>query len=246
MLDFPAFPWIMFEPLRRAFDNAVEETVGFLILHQALAEAANRPIGDIEPDEWATMLDNPEIMSRFETQYAADETLQEVVSSQFERIEEEFTTSLSLGRVDLALFTDEELAVGIAWYEHESEKAEDEGDNEEEETDSLMLLTIRSSAEALKYLNTPARRQRWLERLKQAETRESWPGKIRAGLRLFGNILADPPQSEEPDRLLLSAYIGELSKEDDRLSIGSSEAQVQLTRVQEIKERLERGEPPLS
>jgi hypothetical protein len=246
MLDFPPFPWEMFEPVRRAFDDVVGQTLSYIILHQSVAEAAGRSAEDIEPDEWGSLLEDPEVMRRLEAKWETDEVLQEVMDSQYEKFEEAFTRSLLGGQLDLALFADEELAVGIAYYEHALGQTEVDKLDRSEESYGLTHLMVKASTDALRDLSTPARRQRWLEHLEQARTAKAGPPDIEMGLRILGDDLSNPPDPEGPTQFLLSAYLGELYKRGAQLATDSSTAAHQRARVQEIKERLERGESPLT
>jgi hypothetical protein len=246
MLDFPPFPWEMFEPVRRAFDAVVGQTLSYIILHQSVAEAAGRSAEDIEPDEWGSLLEDPEVMRRFEAKWETDEILQEVMDSQYEKFEEAFTQSLFAGQLDLALFDDEELAVGIAYYEHALDQTTADELDGSEEPYGLARLMVRASVDALRDLYTPARRQRWLEHLEQTRTAKARSPDVETGLRILYDDLSVPPDPESPTRFLLSAYLGELYKMNAQLAADSSTATHQRARIREIKERLERGEPSLT
>ena len=245
MLDFPLFPWMLFEPVRQAFDDVIQRTLNFVMLHQAIAEAAGQPIINLPPDEVADLLADPDIASRLEARYETDEMLREAMNLEFDRFERAFMKRLFTGQVDLALFTTEELAVGLAWYEHEMDKADIEEADEEEESEEKVRLIFKALSDALSYLNTPDRRQQWLARLEQAQTEKTWSPDTEAGLGLLRSMLSNPPPAESPNRLLLSAYMGELRKLDERLSTDSNEVQAQEALVAQIRERLRRGEAPL-
>ena len=245
MLDFPLFPWMLFEPVRQAFDDVIQRTLNFVMLHQAIAEAAGQPIINLPPDEVADLLADPDIASRLEARYETDEMLREAMNLEFDRFERAFMKRLFTGQVDLALFTTEELAVGLAWYEHEMDKADIEEADEEEESEEKVRLIFKALTDALSYLNTPDRRQQWLARLEQAQTEKTWSPDTEAGLGLLRSMLSNPPPAESPNRLLLSAYMSELRKLDERLSTDSNEVQAQEALVAQIRERLRRGEAPL-
>jgi len=245
MLDFPLFPWMLFEPVRQAFDDVIQRTLNFVMLHQAIAEAAGQPIINLPPDEVADLLADPDIASRLEARYETDEMLREAMNLEFDRFERAFMKRLFTGQVDLALFTTEELAVGLAWYEHEMDKADIEEADEEEESEEKVRLIFKALSDALSYLNTPDRRQQWLARLEQAQTEKTWSPDTEAGLGLLRSMLSNPPPAESPNRLLLSAYMSELRKLDERLSTDSNEVQAQEALVAQIRERLRRGEAPL-
>ena len=245
MLDFPPFPWMLFEPVRQAFDDVIQRTLNFVMLHQAIAEAAGQPIINLPPDEVADLLADPDIASRLEARYETDEMLREAMNLEFDRFERAFMKRLFTGQVDLALFTTEELAVGLAWYEHEMDKADIEEADEEEESEEKVRLIFKALSDALSYLNTPDRRQQWLARLEQAQTEKTWSPDTEAGLGLLRSMLSNPPPAESPNRLLLSAYMSELRKLDERLSTDSNEVQAQEALVAQIRERLRRGEAPL-
>ncbi len=245
MLDFPPFPWMLFEPVRQAFDDVIQRTLNFVMLHQAIAEAAGQPIINLPPDEVADLLADPDIASRLEARYETDEMLREAMNLEFDRFERAFMKRLFTGQVDLALFTTEELAVGLAWYEHEMDKADIEEADEEEESEEKVRLIFKALTDALSYLNTPDRRQQWLARLEQAQTEKTWSPDTEAGLGLLRSMLSNPPPAESPNRLLLSAYMSELRKLDERLSTDSNEVQAQEALVAQIRERLRRGEAPL-
>jgi hypothetical protein len=248
ILDFPAFPWMLFEPVCQAFDDMVQHTLSFVMIQHTIAEAAGQPVADLTTDELTDLLANPEIMNRLQTQYETDEMLRETMDLEFDRFEEAFMDRLYTGQVDLALFTTEELAVGLAWYEHEMDTSNIiEETGEEEESEEKARLILKTLSDALSYLNTPDRRQQWLARLEQVKTKKTWSPDTKAGLELLRSILSNPPMPEGPERLLLSAYMGELFKMDDRLgTTDSSETQAQETQIQQIRERLERGEAPLT
>jgi hypothetical protein len=246
MLDFPPFPWVMFEPVSQALDEVTAQTLDLIVLGQSIAEAAGRSAADIGPDEWSGLLKDPEVASGLEALYEANEILQETMERGFERVEKALTRRVSTGQFDLGLFSAEELALGVAWYEHERAEAEVEPTDEDEESDQQGRLVVEASANALRYINAPDRRQRWVDRLEKAITERAWPPDIEAGLRILSNELFDPPDPEGPERLLLLVYIGELFNMDDRLSTDPQATQDQGARIEEIRERLEKGEPPLT
>jgi len=245
MLDFPPFPWMLFEPVHQAFDDVIQHILNFVTLRQAIAEAVGQPIIDLPPGEVTDLLADPDIASRLEARYETDEMLREAMNLEFDRFERAFMKRLFTDQVDLALFTTEELAVGLAWYEHEMDKADLEESDEEEESEKKVRLIFKALTDALSYLNTPDRRQQWLARLEQAQTEKTWSPDTEAGLGLLRSILSNPPPAESPNRLLLSAYMGELRKLDERLSTDSNEVQAQEALVVQIRERLRRGEAPL-
>jgi hypothetical protein len=246
MLDWPLFPWALFEPVHRAFEDVLEQSFSLALLYKALAKAAGRPIKDIGPDEWQSLLQDPEIVRRFEAEYKDDEAFQKMLENQIQKIEGAFADSLFQDRVDLGLFDDEELAVGLAWYERECGQAADErGEDEDAKSDGRPQPTIRATASALSYLNTPARRQRWLERLERLEPQEHWPSEIEDGLRLLKEMLAVPGQPEQPEHPLVAVYLVEMVRMSRRLQVDSSENEEQEERIREIQARLDRGEPPL-
>jgi len=245
MLDFPPFPWMLFEPVHQAFDDVIQHILNFVTLRQAIAEAVGQPIIDLPPGEVTDLLADPDIASRLEARYETDEMLREAMNLEFDRFERAFMKRLFTGQVDLALFTTEELAVGLTWYEHEMDKADLEESDEEEESEKKVRLIFKALTDALSYLNTPDRRQQWLARLEQAQTEKTWSPDTEAGLGLLRSMLSSPPPAESPNRLLLSAYMGELRKLDERLSTDSNEVQAQEALVVQIRERLRRGEAPL-
>ncbi|RLC63169.1 MAG: hypothetical protein DRI48_08740 [Chloroflexi bacterium] len=245
MLDFPPFPWMLFEPVHQAFDDVIQHILNFVTLRQAIAEAVGQPIIDLPPGEVTDLLADPDIASRLEARYETDEMLREAMNLEFDRFERAFMKRLFTGQVDLALFTTEELAVGLTWYEHEMDKADLEESDEEEESEKKVRLIFKALTDALSYLNTPDRRQQWLARLEQAQTEKTWSPDTEAGLGLLRSMLSNPPPAESPNRLLLSAYMGELRKLDERLSTDSNEVQAQEALVVQIRERLRRGEAPL-
>ena len=245
MLDFPPFPWMLFEPVHQAFDDVIQHILNFVTLRQAIAEAVGQPIIDLPPGEVTDLLADPDIASRLEARYETDEMLREAMNLEFDRFERAFMKRLFTGQVDLALFTTEELAVGLTWYEHEMDKADLEESDEEEESEKKVRLIFKALTDALSYLNTPDRRQQWLARLEQAQTEKTWSPDTEAGLGLLRSILSNPPPAESLNRLLLSAYMGELRKLDERLSTDSNEVQAQEALVVQIRERLRRGEAPL-
>ena len=245
MLDFPPFPWMLFEPVHQAFDDVIQHILNFVTLRQAIAEAVGQPIIDLPPGEVTDLLADPDIASRLEARYETDEMLREAMNLEFDRFERAFMKRLFTGQVDLALFTTEELAVGLTWYEHEMDKADLEESDEEEESEKKVRLIFKALTDALSYLNTPDRRQQWLARLEQAQTEKTWSPDTEAGLGLLRSMLSNPPPAESPNRLLLSAYMSELRKLDERLSTDSNEVQAQEALVVQIRERLRRGEAPL-
>jgi len=125
------------------------------------------------------------------------------------------------------------------------DKADLEESDEEEESEKKVRLIFKALTDALSYLNTPDRRQQWLARLEQAQTEKTWSPDTEAGLGLLRSMLSNPPPAESPNRLLLSAYMSELRKLDERLSTDSNEVQAQEALVAQIRERLRRGEAPL-
>jgi len=246
MLDQPAFPWLLFGPVQRAFDDMTQDLLGLVVLHQALAEAAGRQSEDLSPDEWEKLLADPEVMRRFDDLYESDEMLQDVIDLQIEKIEDQVSRRLYNGEIELGLFDDQELLLGLAWQDHEIEKAEEEGaDDEKEELKAWASLTITAAMETLTYLCTPERQQRWAERLEQVIAGQHWERDVKTGLNYLLNMLQDPELSEAPGRLFVAAYLSELRRMEGRLATDSSEAEAQEARVQQLKERLARGEPPL-
>jgi len=245
MLDFPPFPWVMFEPVRQAFDDVIERAVDSIVLRQSVAEAAGRSVADIGPDEWGRLLKDPEVASRFGALYETNELVQETMARGFERVDKAFMRHIATGQSDLAVFSAKELALGIAWYEHERDQVEAEPADQDEESEQGGRLIIEASASALCYINTPDRRQQWLDRLEQIRSTRAWPPEIEMGLTMLSQELADPPDPERPERLLL-IYLGELFRMDDQLSADPGASQDQVALIQEIGERLEKGEPPLT
>lgn len=246
LLNGPLFPWMMFEPVRRAFDDLLAQSLRLALVYQTLAKAAGRPATDIGPDEWQNLLQDPEIASRFEAEYKDDEVFQEILEDQIRKIENAFADSLFRDRVDLGLFDDEEIAVGLAWYEHErGQDAKEEDEDEDAESDEQPSLAIRATLSALSYLNTPARRQRWLERLERLEPQEHWPSEIEGGLSLFKEMLTTPGLPERPEHPLMAVYLAEMVEWSRRLEVDSSENEEQKKLIQEIQARLDREEPPL-
>ncbi|MCR4407881.1 MAG: hypothetical protein NUW24_13345 [Anaerolineae bacterium] len=241
-LDLPLFPWSLFTPLTRAFDSLVRQTLDFTILGHAIARAANLDAEAQIPENWPELLENPEILSRFEAQCETDETLQEVIDDLFDQMCDALNQSLLNGETDLKLFTAEELAVGLAWYGYETEKRAGM-----EDTNESKVRTIYETARsALDYLNVPDRRQRWLDRLEQNLVTKTWAPNLRDGLQFFKTELAQPPIPDDPEPELLYAYIGELVHLSKRLNRDDSpEVQAQKELLQEMAARLERGEPPL-
>jgi len=142
----------------------------------------------LPPGEVTDLLADPDIASRLEARYETDEMLREAMNLEFDRFERAFMKRLFTGQVDLALFTTEELAVGLTWYEHEMDKADLEESDEEEESEKKVRLIFKALTDALSYLNTPDRRQQWLARLEQAQTEKTWSPDTEAGLGLLRSI----------------------------------------------------------
>ncbi len=248
MLDQPVFPWLLFGPVQRAFDNMTEDLLGLVVLHQALAQAAGRQTEDISPEEWEKLLSDPEVMRRFGDLYESDEILQDVVDLHFDKIEDAVSRRLYNGEIELGLFDDQELILGLAWHDYETEKTEEESVDDEEEEEELKTwarLTIKAAVETLTYLSTPERQQRWAERLEQAIASQHWEQDVQTGLNYLLNMLQAPDLSEAPGRLFVATYLSELRRMEEWLATDSSETEAQEARVQQFKERLARGEPPL-
>ena len=193
MLDFPPFPWVMFEPVRQAFDDVIERVVDSIVLRQSVAEAAGRSMADIGPDEWGRLLKDPEVASRFGALYETNEMVRETMARGLERVDKAFIRHIATGQKDLALFSAKELALGIAWYEYERGQAGAEPADQDEESEQGGRLIIEASAGALRYINTPDRRQQWLDRLEQIKSTRAWPPEIEMGLTILSQELADPP-----------------------------------------------------
>ena len=247
LLDFPAFPWMLFAPLVKAFQDTERRIISMVLIYNYIGKAAGRPVDDLSPEELSNLLRDPQIASYIEAQYEKDEDLREFLDREFERAEEEFMELLFTNQIHLGLFTFEELALGIAWSNKALEEADlTEGEIQEEiEEKKTAEILFRACFEALSYLHKPDRRQQWLHRLEQADKGATLSRKAQAALKLLHSALSDPDYAEYPDRMLLCAYIGEVNKLQDQLSTSSSpEAQAQWALVQQIEDRLKAGEPP--
>jgi len=69
-------------------------------------------------------------------------------------------------------------------------------------------VIYEASRKALTYLNTPDRRQRWLNRLEQNLGTKTWTPDLRVGLQFLKSELSQPSTPDDPGELLLHAYIG--------------------------------------
>jgi len=245
MLDFPAFPWVMFGPVRQAFDDAVREFTGSLLIHMAVAEAAGVPFAELAPGQSANLLADPNVRQRLEALYEQDEMFREVLDSQFDQVYDEFLDDLLDGDLTLGLFTAEELLLLSALIDHQRQLTESGPAPSDEEASASGTLEV--AQQTLQMLNTPERRQRWRDRIAQLEADgEELSGPMRAVLLLFRGPLTEPVEDDALIPLLISAYVGETrlqekcAESDPALS---EELEETFTR---ILERLERDEPPLT
>jgi hypothetical protein len=244
MLDFPAFPWVMFGPVRQAFDDAVREFTGSLLLDMAVAEAAGVPFAEFAPGQAADLLQDPNVQQRLEALYEQDEMLREVLDSQFDQAYDEFLDGLFNGDLTLGLFTVEELILPSALIYYQRQLTESEpGPSDEEASASENVQAVQR---AIQMLNTPERRQRWRARIAQLEADgKKLSGPMRAVLLLFRGALTEPVEDDALMPLLIAAYVGELDLQQERAEADPAldeELEGAFTRM---LERLERDEPPL-
>ena len=244
MLDFPAFPWVMFGPVRQAFDDAVREFTGTLMINMAVAEAAGVPFAELAPGQAAKLLEDPIVQQRFEALCEQDEMLREAMDSQFDQAYDEFMEDLFNGDLTLGLFTAEELMLSSALIYRQRQLTESEPEPSDEEASASG--TVQAVQQALQTLNTPERRQRWRARIAQLEADgEKLSGPMQAALLLFREALTEPIEDDALMPLLIAAYVGEIGLQEKRAEADpalSEELEETFTR---ILERLERDEPPL-
>jgi len=244
MLDFPAFPWVMFGPVRQAFDDAVREFIGSLLMDMALAEAAGVPVTELTSEKASSLMADPAVQQRFRAIYEQDETLREALDTQFDNAYGEFLEALFNGDLTLGLFTVEELLLLSALIYRQRQLAGSEPEPSEEEP--MADEIVQAAQRALQILNTPERRQRWQDRIAQLEADgEELSGPMQGVLLLFREALIEPIEDDALMPLLTAAYVGEIELQQERAESDpalSEELEETFTR---ILERLERGEPPL-
>lgn len=249
ILDFPAFPWMLFTPLTEAFQNIVQQILSMVTIYHYIAEAVDHPVDDLSPEELLNLLNDPKVASHIESLYEEDEVLREFLDSQFERVEDELVQSLLTNQIHLGLFTFEELALGIAWSNKTLEEAGITDDEiqymgKEVQEDSAKVV-FKACFEALSYLYRPEQREQWRHRLEQAEKGARLSREAQVASKFIRPTLSDPEYADSPDQLLLCAYIGEMNRLQEQLSTSDSpEAQAQLALIQQIEDRLKAGEPP--
>ncbi|MBC7248814.1 MAG: hypothetical protein H5T62_00890 [Anaerolineae bacterium] len=240
ILDFPAFPWMLFTPLTEAFRNTVQQILSMVTIYHYIAEAVGHPVDDLSPEELMNLLNDPKVASYIEELYEEDETLREFLDSQFERAEDELIDLLFTNQIHLGLFTFEELALGIAW----SDKTLEEAGITDDEIQYTQVV-LEACFETLSHLYTPEQREQWRHRLEQAEKEARFSREAQVALKVVLPTLSDPEYADAPSHLLLCAYIGEINRLQEQLSTSDSpEAQAQLALIQQIKDRLKAGEPP--
>jgi len=244
MLDFPAFPWVVFGPVRQAFDDAVREFTGSLLLDMAVAEAAGVPFSELAPGQAADLLADPNVRQRLEALYEQDEMLREVLDSQFDQAYDEFLDDLLNGDLTLGLFTAGELILPSALIEHQRQLTESEpGPTAEEASTSENVQAVQR---ALQMLNTPERRQRWRDRIAQLEgDGEELSGSMRAVLLLFRGALTEPIEDDALMPLLIAAYVGEIDLQQKRAESDPALSEELEEIFNRILKRLEHDEPPL-
>lgn len=242
MLDFPAFPWVIFGPVNQAFDDAVRELTGSVMIDAAVAEAAGIPTAELTPEKAANLLADPAMQQRLEALFGQDEMLKEVVDSQFDQVYNEITDELFDGEMTLGLFTAEELLLLGAFLHHQRQLTEPEPTDEEASASGV----VQAAQRAFQTLNTPERRQRWRARLAQIEAEgDELPGSMKGALLLFHDALTEPVEDDYLESWFIAAYVGEMGLQQERAEADpalNEELEETFTRM---LERLERGEPPL-
>jgi hypothetical protein len=244
MLDFPAFPWMMFGPVRQAFDDAVRQFTSSLLFDMAVAEAADVPASELTPDQVANLLADPTVWEQLQARYGQDEMFREVLDSQFDQAYEDSLDDLFDGELTLELFTAEELMLPSALIEHQRRLTESELEPTGEEAPASE--SVQAVQQALQMLNTPERWQRWRDRVAQLEADgKKLSGPMRAVLLLFREALTEPVEDDALMPLLIAAYVGEIDLQQERAEADPAlDEELEETFARMLK-RLERDEPPL-
>lgn len=242
ILDFPPFPWVLFGPVRDAFDDAVREFAATLMINTAVANVAGVPVAELTSAQAADLLADPTVQQRLEALYGQDEMLKEVVESQFDRVYGEVKDGLFNGDLSLGLFTAEELLLLGAFLHHQRQVTE----SQPTEEDASASGVVQAAQRTFQTLNTPERRQRWRAHLTQLEADgRELSGLMQAALLFFHDALTEPVEDDYLEPWFIAAYVGEMGLQQERAESDpalSEELEETFTR---ILERLERDEPPL-
>jgi hypothetical protein len=242
-LDFPAFPWMVFGPVYQAFDDAMREFTGTLMIDMAVAEAAGVPVAELTPEKAASLLADPTVQQRFEALYGQDETLKEVTESQFDQVYDEIRGGLFNGDLTLGLFTVEELLLLGAFLHHQRQLTESEPTYEEASASGVAQAAQRT----FQTLNTPERRQRWRARITQLEAKsEELSGPMKGALLFFLDALTEPVKDDYLEPLFIAAYVGEMGLQEERADADPALNEELEETFTQMLERLERGEPALA
>jgi hypothetical protein len=245
MLDFPPFPWVLFGPVRQAFDDAVREFVGSLLIHTAVADAAGVPVAELTPERAAEVLADPTVQQQLEALYKQDGVFREMMDSQSDRAYEELIEDFFNGDLTLELFTAEELVLLNALIYHQRQLEESERELSDKE--ALASETAQNAQRVFQMLNTPERRQRWRARIAQLEAKSrELPGPMQAALLLFRNALTEPIEDDILMPLLITAYLGEARPQIERMKSDPALREEMEETLHRMLERLERNEPPLA
>lgn len=245
MLDFPVFPWVLFGPVHQAFDDAVREFVGSLMVHTAIAKVAGVSVAELTPERVTSLLADPTAQQRFQALREQDEMLREVMDSQFDRVYKEFMNDLFQGNLTLGLFTAEELMLlsALIYRQRQLAKSGPEPSDEKISADEA----FQAAQQAVQTLNVPERQQHWRAHIaQQLESGEELSGPMQAALFLFRETLTEPVEDEALMPLLIAAYLGEFRLQQERAKADPTLNEELEEAFAQTLERLERGEPPLS
>lgn len=245
ILDFPPFPWVLFGPVRQAFDDAVREFIGSLMVHTAIAKAAGISIAELTPERVLSLLADPTAQQRFQALREQDEMFREVMDSQFDRVYKEFPDDLFQGNLTLGLFTAEELMLLSALIYRRRQLAK----SGPEPSDGKISANeaFQAAQQAVQTLNVPERQQHWRARIaQQLEAGEELSGPMQAALFLLRETLTEPVKDEALMPLLIAAYLGEFRLQQERAEADPALNKELEGTFTQMLERLERGEPPLA
>lgn len=245
ILDFPPFPWVLFGPVRDAFDDAVREFINSLLIHTAVADAAGVPLAELTPERAVEVLADPAVRQRLEALYEQDEAFREMLDRQSDQARKGLMEDLFNGDLTLGLFTVEELVLLNALIYHQRQLKESRRELSDEEASASETAQI--AQQAFQILNTPERRQRWRTRIAQLEAKsEELSGPMQAALLLFRTALTEPIEDSVLMPLLVTAYLGEARLQIERVESDPALREEMEKTLGQMLERLEHDEPPLA